>query len=843
MTSFILWYFTFLLLGIMTFPLAYRLFPVLADRGYVLSRALGLLLWGFIFWLLASLGIVQNNTAGILTALVILLGLSIWALYRPSEGAGLKDQNMLSSSLMDSSRSVIDWVKINWKLVLTTEVLFLAAFSFMALVRAANPEALGTEKPMELAFINAIIHSPTFPPHDPWLSGYSISYYYFGYVMTGLLAKITATSGGVAFNLMLALMFGLDAIGSFGVVFNLLEAYKSGRLKENLDAAAGGIRSIAGALLAPIFLLLAGNFEGFLEILHRLGIFWPKSPSAFNFWTWLDIKDLREAPLPPFTINPAHLNYYWWWRASRVVQEYKLNGAETEIIDEFPAFSYILGDLHPHILAMPFALLIIAGALNLFLGGWKGSIDLKLVRPRISWRGFLASAILLGGIAFLNTWDFPIYFALYCGAFLLARVHESGWARERWWEFFELAIPLGLASILFYLPFYLGFSSQAGGIIPTLINPIRGAHLWVMFGPLLIFLFAYLVYLWRVEKLGANWKTAFLLIGGLVIGMWGIAWILVFVANSISPDRVAELINLLGVDNVGAAFSGGLSRRISFIGGLITLVLLLVGSLALLLARKEEQGFVEVGEVAPSISLPSTSSFVLLLILIGALLVLAPDFFYLRDQFGWRMNTIFKFYYQAWLLWSVVAAFAVVVILNGLRGFTRSLFSATFIGVLMMALVYSPLGYISKTNGFNPPQGFSLDAAGYMQGDDAVAIKWLSQAAPGVVAEAVGINGAQYSEYARIATLSGQPNVLGWGGHESQWRGGNAEMGTRENDIRRLYESRNWDEARAIIEQYDIKYIYFGNLERSRYNTYEEKFKLFLPVAFQQGSVTIYIAP
>jgi uncharacterized membrane protein len=168
MTSPILWYLTLTLLGLLTFPLAHRLFPALKDRGYTLSRALGLLLWGFVFWLLASLGVIQNDVGGILLALVVLMGLVAWAL-------------AADGKFTERIHDVSGWLKENWRLVLATEVLFLVAFSFMALVRSANPESLGTEKPMELAFINAILRSPTFPPHDPWLSGYAISYYYFGY--------------------------------------------------------------------------------------------------------------------------------------------------------------------------------------------------------------------------------------------------------------------------------------------------------------------------------------------------------------------------------------------------------------------------------------------------------------------------------------------------------------------------------------------------------------------------------------------------------------------------------------------------------------------------------------
>ena len=79
---------------------------------------------------------------------------------------------------------------------------------------------------MELAFINAILHSPTFPPHDPWLSGYAISYYYFGYVMVAMLCRITATASGIGFNLAISSWFALTALGAYGILFNLLSSRK-----------------------------------------------------------------------------------------------------------------------------------------------------------------------------------------------------------------------------------------------------------------------------------------------------------------------------------------------------------------------------------------------------------------------------------------------------------------------------------------------------------------------------------------------------------------------------------------------------------------------------------------
>ena len=203
MLSFFSWYLLLTLLGWLTFPIAYYLFPALADRGYTLARAFGLLIWGYVFWLFASLGIAQNDLGGLLLGLLILGSLSAWAFVK-------------------CKSEIIQWTRSNRRLIFTTEILFLVAFGLMTLFRAANPEIIGTEKPMELMFINGIMNSPVFPPRDLWLSGYSISYYYFGYVMASMLGIFTGTPATMAFNLMVALIFGLSAVGAYGILYNLL---------------------------------------------------------------------------------------------------------------------------------------------------------------------------------------------------------------------------------------------------------------------------------------------------------------------------------------------------------------------------------------------------------------------------------------------------------------------------------------------------------------------------------------------------------------------------------------------------------------------------------------------
>ena len=126
-------------------------------------------------------------------------------------------------------------------------------------------------------------------------------------------------------------------------------------------------------ILGPIFVLIVSNFEGFLDVLHGAGAFWQRAADGSlqsGFWKWLDITELTQPPqaFSQFPWLPTRPGGIVWWQASRVVLDRTYDLQPREIIDEFPFFSYLLGDLHPHVLAMPFALLIIGLALNLYLG-------------------------------------------------------------------------------------------------------------------------------------------------------------------------------------------------------------------------------------------------------------------------------------------------------------------------------------------------------------------------------------------------------------------------------------------------------------------------------------------
>ena len=259
---------------------------------------------------------------------------------------------------------------------------------------------------------------------------------------------------------------------------------------------------------------------------------------------------------------------------------------------------------------------------------------------------------------------------------------------------------MGLLAIVLYLPFYVGFQSQAGGILPNLDSPTRGAQLWVMFAPLFLALLAYLFYLWQAEKRSGNWSLGFGLAAGLAVFLWLFSWALAFLALRLKPDLVSGFLDSECSGSVALCFTLTSLRRLSYIGGLLTLLALLGIALAFLVKVGHRKSETE-AQRASLVGRPQP--FILLLIVLGTVLVIAPEFVFLRDLFVNRMNTIFKFYYQAWLMWSLVAAFGVAVLWQKLRAGWDWVFRISLLIVLIMALAYPVFALPSKTNDFQLP--------------------------------------------------------------------------------------------------------------------------------------------
>ena len=141
------------------------------------------------------------------------------------------------------------------------ELLFLGAFALWAVVRAYDPAANHTEKPMDLMFMHSIAASATYPPMDAWLAGFPISYYYFGYWLLTALGLLAGQTPAVAYNLGQACWYGLLLSACFGVGYNLLRV-----------AQRSGFVGVVGGLLTAVMVGMAANVQGILEWLYANGV-------------------------------------------------------------------------------------------------------------------------------------------------------------------------------------------------------------------------------------------------------------------------------------------------------------------------------------------------------------------------------------------------------------------------------------------------------------------------------------------------------------------------------------------------------------------------------------------
>ena len=854
MSYVIIWWVIIQVLAAAALPLGFRLFRHLPDRGYALAKPLGLLLVTYLFWLLGMLGFLRNTTGSIVFCVVVVAAISVYCYYQGH----------------DEGPSLPDFLRSRWKLVLVTELLFLAGFALWALYRAYNPEISATEKPMEFAFLNGILRSDRFPPLDPWLSGFAISYYYFGYMMIAVLTRLSGVPSSIAFNLGIALLFAWTLSGVFSAVYNLVAAFlKGARHREPGATAMPGEplqgKAIGFGLLGAWVVAVAGNLEGFFEALHTRGL------GSAAFWEWLDIKNLTGAAISGGWYPTDN---WWWWRASRVIHDRDLLGNSVEVIDEFPFFSFMLGDMHPHVLALPFALVALGLALNLILasndrnsatvtaGGKTGTHGFEIIFGERTWV-FAGYALCIGAIGFLNTWDLPIYFAILVGAYAVRRLAlpMRGWLTDT----VIVGLALGLLSFALYVPFYLGFQSQAGGILPTLLFSTRWQQYLVMFGLQLFMVVGFLVVRWSEiwRPLDKRERTV-LLRNTLAL------WLGLFVAAFVA---MFAILTPLFVTERGRAFLEGVRNNETvrqmigdlpwgqLLGELVArrlatpwtgfFLALFIAVLIVLLLRGVLRGAPETPETGHIVRTaePSTT-FALWIILIGLLLTFSVEFMYLRDTFGTRMNTVFKFYYQAWILLGIGGVYGAFYVLHGSRvrragvrpiRWMRATWAIGLLALLLMSAVYPLLASYNKAGGFQSPP--TLDGIAYMKQvspDDYAAIQWLNANVAGapVIVEATG---GSYSQYGRVSAQTGLPTVLGWGGHELQWRGNYDEAGKREPDIDAIYESLDPNLTLTLLDKYGIKYVYVGPVERRDYPPANlAKFDQLLDVAYREGQVTIY---
>jgi YYY domain-containing protein len=830
------WWLILQIFGFAVWPLAARWLCWLPDRGYMLSKPIGLLFVSYGLWLLATLGVIQNSTGGIVAVTILVAALSFLA-YRRLQSP-------------TSNFHPLAWLRDHRTLVIAYELLFVIALIAWAIFRAHNPDLDTTEKPMEFAFFNAIGRSANFPPQDPWLAGYGIAYYYFGYVMMSLLHKLSGITAGTAFGLSNAMWFALSAASAFGVVANLI-----------LLASDKAKRAAIGfGVLGAVMLVLMGNFEAPLEVAHANNV------GSADFWRNLDILELNTSAVqnpPEVPIWMPRSSGWWWWRASRVIHDYPPNTVSpqlsrvtgqppapnttfVEVIDEFPQFSFLLGDMHPHVLALPFALLMMVLALNLYQGSANGEITSL-------WSGagraplWPLYALAVGALGFLNTWDFPIY------AFVLAAALTLG----RWrvghfnvWESLSDLVVLGVAGFAFYLLFYRGFSSQAAGIAPNLFNGTRAGQFFVMFGPFIVIglMLGVMLLIEAVRAKQMRWLPfvgkslggGIALIAAMSILMGALGFLITRVSKQ-ARDLIDGVIASMA--QAGITPTDHLVARLADPWVMLSLGSALAAIFFLWRARRSTNSQL----ADPQSTKSHATDFVLLLYAIGLLLAFGVEFAFIIDGFGTRMNTVFKFYYQAWALWSVASAFAAWYLLQGsahIKTVARIIIGAVAAISVGLGLVYPALAIASKTAGEVEPTLDAVQAIASYVPDEYAAVQWLNDNVPGTptILEAPG---DEYnSSTSRISTWTGLPAFVGWSYHELQWRGNYDIQGPRVRDTNEIYTTTVASRALALLKSNNIRYVIVGPHERRLYQPSSlAKFDRLLPIVFRQGALTIYEVP
>ncbi len=371
------WWLSLEIVGLASLPLAIYLSGELEDAGYAIAKLTGLVLVSYIAWLLTFF--YPYSVVLLYFSLGVVACFSIYVFFKFK-------------------------IKIDGKHLLRNETIFTLAFLIFTSIRSFSPDYYWTagEKMMEFGFIKAILRSSFFPPLDPWFAGEGMHYYYLGFQTVANLALLSNVDLSLGFNLAVATFFALAFNAAFGIGLNLCRDFKFG-------------------LLASFFATVIGNLVGFLQLLAALIL--AISPSTFYQLYYLIASSPPSLELISFTPS-------WYWASSRVIPN---------TINEFPFFSFLHGDLHPHMISIPFQLLLLYLLLAFFIS------------KEIKWSQLLAIAISLGFLYPLNSWDFPTYVFLTLTSLVLKL--------RRHLKKMLLALGIIFTTICLYLPFFILLAS------------------------------------------------------------------------------------------------------------------------------------------------------------------------------------------------------------------------------------------------------------------------------------------------------------------------------------------------------------------------------------------------
>jgi YYY domain-containing protein len=600
-------------------------------------------------------------------------------------------------------------------------------------------------------------------------------------------------------------------------------------------------------LLAILLIVFIGNLEGTGQLMRDFA-----SLSTSNFQSTVPGLQTLVLSMGGFfhILNGSTLATYNYWDPTRVIPE---------TINEFPFFSFLFADLHPHMIGLPFTVLFLSLTYNWLRPNESviqrtRRVDVTDDKAEISVRSFVTSQIgpvvhwlalpfVLGAVAVINTWDLPTYLGLMLAIFLLSRyrqidsnvsLRQAGLLLVQGLIF---AAALLAVTYLLYLPFFANYQAIDVGLGLVRNKTPLDQHLKI-WGFFLLVIVTWLV----VSLLHPATRNGLLRAISLGLRRWNV-W-----------PHLSEIWRKLiepqtGVFQLGLWGMGGVllvSVVLAILGYWVPAYLLPLVILALMLLLRRE--------------VTTETSFLGVLIFTGLLILLGVEFFFLRDFLGggayYRMNTLFKFFIQVWVMFGLVVAVALPQLWQWAWRWSwpaQLAWRGAVLVLLMASLIYPVLGTRTRVDDRFPgddnrPAVGTLDGLAYMTvgtfewpaGNpielkyDYEAIRWLQDNVAGtpVIAEAkVGY----YREGGmRVAAYTGLPSVLG-GLHQNEQRYA-SQVGDRDFVVSEFWSTPDPNRALELINQLGIDYIYVGQIERVTHGAYiEEKFEQL----HQQGALEL----
>ena len=766
--AFIQWWLFLSIPGLIFLPLSSHIFKQSPDHGYLFAKPLALLLSGLAVWSLSYLHVLPFRPIviyGVITAAAIVVH---WP----------QSNRQFWTDMITKPRILLYWA--------LEESLLGFTMLFWTFARGLSPALDSLEKFMDYGFMMSLWRTDFLPAVDMWLAGSSINYYYFGQYLMTYWAKAAGIHPEKAYNLAMASLFALTFCLSFSTALLIGSiARRSGR---RINKAM----PVAFASVSAILLTMGGNGHIFYYGGNAIGRW------LHNLFSGLG--------LSVGTVS----DFYWFADATRYIG-YNPETAD-KTIHEFPYYSFLVNDLHAHVVSLVPVLLLL-GLLAVLISRQK--------ERKWTVAGFGIDPIMLLMAAILavfmmgNYWDFVIYFAVSCMVILFrsSPLQEGG----RTWiaflltmlEAFVLMTPFILFENVYAAILAYGFAALTSWMIltryPHPLTETGAKASW-------LFLMAHLIALpfnSHFEPIAKSIKRT--VSQTPLIQLWVLYGFLVIAGIVMCVDILHEP----GQTMVRAA--GPFPPRRS--------------------ARRFMDRIFD---------LSASDRLMLIFFICGIGLLIVPELVYVVDIYGGeykRANTMFKFTYQAFILLSFVLAYAPLRLLTFQSRLADRPSSRRIAGAFMLLLFVPTLLYpmtvtrqwlgafsIERYQGIDGIKPFSLKDSASIPGtapgelaDDYAAVQWFNQQVAGqpVILESFGDS---YTDYCRISAYTGLPTVMGWQTHEWLWRTSKATPDAyqgvvvpRQTHVRTMYTSTNEQEVRQLIDRYEVRYIVIGNLERSKF--------------------------